>query len=841
MICLTYRPPSCPVSCFDELLKPSFTSVLTFNKPIIVLGDLNCKLLQNFPENKALGNFISELNLKQLITSPTRITDTCSSLIDVIMVSTPDLVHESGTMTHAISDHLPVYVVLKLKRPKPPPCYITVRSYKKYNSESFLIDLASKSDQILPIFTENDVNAKLSVFNDVFLSTLKKHAPVTTIKVRNRPCPYVTQEIKALMKERDQLHRKFQLSRDINDWQAYKDARNSVKNTLKNSEKNYVCNEVNTHKDDVGSLWKIINRIIPRKERPTHVYSKPTEQIANDFNEYFVSVGKLAANAAVQLAKDNHIDIPAVRNSPMFNGNTFNFSPVSCTEIQRIIKSMPSNKSPGPDKVNMRVIKDVLPVILGPLTDIINTSLTTSTFPDYWKEAEVIPLLKEGDHEHASNNRPLSLLKVASKICEKVAFNQFSLYLSQNNHLNPHQSGNKKHHSTESLNILVCDSLLNAMDNKKISALILLDLSKAFDSISHDILLRKLKCVGASEKSVKWFQSYLSGRTQRVRIGSSVSKALPITHGIPQGAILSPLLFSLYTNDLPSMVQVSKLDSFVDDSKMLLSFPIEHAVDAKHHLETDLNKVATWCCENELLINPEKTKFLLVGTRQLLTTLPLDMSLSFLKKTLLPVSYAKDLGVTFDRYLTFDKHVGDIVSSCMAKLCQINRVKHCFDCDTLIKIITTLVLSKLYYCSSIWCNTSTNNIKKLQAVQNFACRIITNTNKFDHITPALYKIGWLPVKEHLDYRDIIMSYKCMNGLAPPYLCELFNKRAQIHDRVTGNIELLHIPLCNTASGQRSFRFRAVRLWNNLDNELKQLPFDTFKKKIKANMFDHYFN
>ena len=204
------------------------------------------------------------------------------------------------------------------------------------------------------------------------------------------------------------------------------------------------------------------------------------------------------------------------------------------------------------------------------------------------------------------------------------------------------------------------------------------------------------------------------------------------------------------------MVQVSKLDSFVDDSKILLSFPIEEAVDAKHHFETNLSKVATWCCENELLINPEKTKFLLVETRQLLKTLPIDMSLTFLKKNLLPAPYAKDLGVAFGRYLTFDNHVGDVVSSCMAKLCQINRVKHCFDCDTLIKIITTLVLSKLYYCSSIWSNTSIGNIKKLQADQNVACRIITNTRKFDHITPALFKIGWLSVKEHLEYRDIIM-------------------------------------------------------------------------------------
>ena len=141
-------------------------------------------------------NFISDLNLKQLITSPTRITDTCSSLIDVVMVSTSDLVHESGIMTHTISDHLPVYVMLKLKRPEPPPCYVTLRSYKKYNSELFSIDLASKSDQILPIFTENDVNTKLSMFNDVFLSTLERHAPVMTIKIRIAPFPMSHMKVK---------------------------------------------------------------------------------------------------------------------------------------------------------------------------------------------------------------------------------------------------------------------------------------------------------------------------------------------------------------------------------------------------------------------------------------------------------------------------------------------------------------------------------------------------------------------------------------------------------------------------------------------------------------------
>ena len=165
----------------------------------------------------------------------------------------------------------------------------------------------------------------------------------------------------------------------------------------------------------------------------------------------------------------------------------------------------------------MSVLKDCLPVVLGPITDVINCSFATSTFPDDWKLAEVIPVLKEGDYEIASNNRPLSLLNAVSKICERVVLSQFNSYLIRNGRLSSQQSGNKKQHSTETLNLLTTDHLLEAMDNRELSALILIDLSKAFDSISHQILLKKLCDVGASHETVKWFESYLTGRAQRVR------------------------------------------------------------------------------------------------------------------------------------------------------------------------------------------------------------------------------------------------------------------------------------------------------------------------------------
>ena len=185
------------------------------NKPITVLGDLNFNVLKESPESKPLSNFLSETNLKQIIITPTRITDTCESLVDVILVSSPDLVHARGVINTSISDHLPVYVELDLKLPKPPPpCYISTRSYKHHNPDLLTADLATKSDKFLSIFSEEETrtNYKLATFNDTFLSTLDAHAPIKSIRIRSRPCPYVTPEIKDQMTLRDQLFCRYRQS-----------------------------------------------------------------------------------------------------------------------------------------------------------------------------------------------------------------------------------------------------------------------------------------------------------------------------------------------------------------------------------------------------------------------------------------------------------------------------------------------------------------------------------------------------------------------------------------------------------------------------------------------------
>ncbi|XP_074627054.1 uncharacterized protein LOC141885070 [Acropora palmata] len=297
--------------------------------------------------------------------------------------------------------------------------------------------LATNSDQLLSIFSEEDINHKLATFNDTFLSTLDTHAPIKTIRIRSCPCPYITPEIKDQMTSRAQLFPCYRQSRNADDWRAYKEARRSVKQLLKNAACDYICREVQLHKDNPGSLWKIIHTCIPSKEKESPVYSRDTELVANNFKQLFVSVGRNAAQTAAQLAIVNDINTSdtSLFSPPTISASAeeqFNFTPVTCLQVECIVLSMPSNKSPGPDKVSMRTFKDCLPVIVGPLTDIINCSFATSTFPNSWKTSEAIPLLKDGDHKEPTNNRPLSILAVASKICEKVALQCFNNYLQRN-------------------------------------------------------------------------------------------------------------------------------------------------------------------------------------------------------------------------------------------------------------------------------------------------------------------------------------------------------------------------------------------------------------------------
>ena len=416
-----------------------------------------------------------------------------------------------------------------------------------------------------------------------------------------------------------------------------------------------------------------------------------------------------------------------------------------------------------------RVIKDCLPIILPFVTSIINASLSSSTFPGIWKTAEITPIPKQGNHELPNNNRPISLLPVLSKVCERVAYNPFVTYLTTKKRLTTKQNGSKKWHSTETSLLRTTDAFLKGID-KKLTTCVLLDMSKAFDSVYHQILLRKLQDVGALTSVLQWFNSYLTNRYQVVRIHSTVSNPIPIEYGVPQGSILRPLLFSIYVNDLPEAPWNCSTEFYVDDTKLFVSFQSQ---DTQRIVEMneDLFGVHNWCFRNRLLLNPDKTKLILFGSRHTTSKLH-EFRLSLLGKDISPVQSAKDLGMILDSNLTFD-HIKITVLEGIAHLVQIIRVKHCLDRTSLLTVRNALVFSKLYYCSNVWANTTEKNIRKLQVVQNFACQIVSGARKYDHVTQHLKSLSWLPVKDQLYHHQATMAFKCISGHASKYLTSQF--------------------------------------------------------------------
>ena len=373
------------------------------------------------------------------------------------------------------------------------------------------------------------------------------------------------------------------------------------------------------------------------------------------------------------------------------------------------------------------------------------------------------------------------------------------------------------------------------MDNRQLTA-VLLDMSKAFDSLDHGILISKLEDVGASSTALKWLTSYLTTRCQTVCINCTLSDTLEVMNGVPQGSIFGPLLFSIYVNDLPSPPQQCPTDCYIYDTKLYMCFPVRDYDLAMDLMNDDLTRIRNRCFQNLLLLNPDKTNLMVYGTRQLITKLPSDFCLSLLGKDLIPGDVAKDLGVTFDRNLNFNDHIVKVTALCMSILGQINRIKHVFSKELLIIIINALVFSKLFYCSSVWSSTSGKNIKKLQYIQNFAARIISGHRKYDHMTPILKELHWIPVKEHF------MAFKCMNGMVPEYSSLQFTARGAASRRITRQSGQLNIPLFTSATGQKTFQYRITKLWNKLPSNLKlNRTISSFKTELKKILLSEFLN
>ena len=507
-------------------------------------------------------------------------------------------------------------------------------------------------------------------------------------------------------------------------------------------------------------------------------------------------------------------------------------------EIRDILKEFPPKSCP----------LDPLPSDLIPVfTKIVNVSLSTGVVPNDLKQALVTPLLKKPglDIEILNNYRPISNLPFLSKLLERVVLKQLCSHMEQNDLLDVYQSAYKKNHSTETALLHVMNKLLLSSDQKQISILTLLDLSAAFDTIDHSILLNRLKnSFGIADTALNWFTSYLTDRKQSVIVGNSKSKPTPLLFGVPQGSVLGPVLFSLYIQPLSSLLNDSDFDfqKFADDTQLFKGDDPDKFSILVNNVEKVVASAKNWMLANKLKLNDDKTEAICVASDH--TLAKVDLSPTKLKVGDSDVSFqskVRDLGVTLDAALSMHDQISSLCKSAFFHLRRIRSISALLPQSAVIQLVVSLILSRVDYCNSLLAGLPSTEINRLQYILNSAARVIFKKSKRDHITPLLVQLHWLPVQARITYKIATLAYKHFQGTLPSYLSSSVQTRTLSRSLRSGQEKLLVVPpvkITRTKTyGERSFTYQAPAIWNNLPQTIRNAPtLTSFKSRLKTHLF-----
>ncbi len=606
----------------------------------------------------------------------------------------------------------------------------------------------------------------------------------------------------------------------------------------------YYNNKINESEANSKELFNLCKGLLHREKviaLPTHSSSTA---LANEFARYFRDkIEKIRHHLSIptsaeQTQKPTTLDIEKMRG----------FNEVTEEELEKIILSG-NSKSCCLDPLPTKVLKLVLPALLPSLTSIVNKSLTQSKMPSSLKQAAVTPLLKKPslDKENNKNYRPVSNLPYVGKCIEKAAIHQMDKHLSQNNLNEPLQSAYKQHHSTETALVKVTNDILLALDDRQCVYLVLLDLSAAFDTIDHQVFLRQMDSeYGMSGGIVQWMKSYLEGRKQRVHISESTSDDVDIQYGFPQGSCIGPFGFKLYTKQLTSIAHRHGVDIhlYADDTQLVKAFHPNDSKSAMDQLEGCIEEIRQWMAAHYLKLNDGKTEFMILGTSKDVEKVQVTtVNVGGVK---IPVSpTARNIGAYLDTEMNMRTHLNNMIRSCYCQLRSIARIRRYLSIESSHKLCHAFITSRIDHMNSLLFKIPDCHLQKLQLIQNNAARVIKRLRKFDHITPVLMELHWLPVTQRIIFKILLLVFKCHIQNAPLYLMDMIKPHTL--PRVTRSTDPNQHRLkereapCNKQYGERAFSVCGPKLWNNLPLHIRQSQsLESFKNNLKTLLFEQAF-
>ena len=667
------------------------------------------------------------------------------------------------------------------------------------------------------------------------IDTIEKHAPETEKRISAKNIirdPWITRGLLTSLKKQQRLYKHSLMVKTPAARNKYTHYRNLLKRLIRRSKYKYLHDKCTEYRQDSRKLWTLINKIIGKENNKTHVIESIKSanilrtdpyNITNTFNEFFSTVGMTYAERQTVTPTETSLNIGNIDNNP----KTLFLNPCTPEEIGRIIHQLPHKTSSGHDNISNVLLKKLKGCLTHPLSIIFNQSMETGKFPETMKKADVIPLYKSKDDQECTNYRPISLLLTISKLLEKVIYTRTYNFLTNSDQFYTSQYGFRQGHSCENAVSELVAEIMKSKQEGLYTLSMFLDLSKAFDTLDHDVLIRKLERYGIRGKANEWFKDYLTNRKMRTKcvVASTgkmeFSEYQTITYGTPQGSCLGPLIFIIFTNDLHKQLQYSKSLLFADDTTLYKSH--RNLNYLTWCIEEDMNKLTDWFRINKLTLNLDKTVCILFQKPKETKHIVINIDNQTIKNT----SGTKFLGLWIDEHLSWNTHIQKLHLKLTRNTNLLKLNQNMMPTMTKKLIYHSHIGGHLQYGLLLWGNNATEEqLLKLQKIQTKCLKyILPKERTLDlHHTP-----GILNLKDLIQLANWKFGYKLSHNQLPiktTTICLEDSKNKSLlpkHHYNTRNKSIPNLPIRANKGYRDSFLIRGPRSILTLDKEIQTSP------------------
>ena len=788
-----------------------------------------------------LKNFLDLDSLKNLVHEPTCYKSQTAKFIDLVLTNRNRSVQQTTTVETGLSDfHKMVVSVLKTTFPKHGPSVINYRNYKNFNEIVFRNDLRDELGKIEPS------NLNYTSFETTFNRLLDKHAPIKKKYVRANDKPFMTTALRKAVMLRSRLRNRYNKNQTIENWNEFRKHRNSCVKLFRREKRIYYNNLDISLVTDNKKFWKTVKPLFSDKLQSKNkivliedeTIISNDDEVAETMNEFFVSVtdslgikessGYENATEGITDPIDeavhkfsNHPSILKIKNHYQ-NAGSFHFQKVTPDALDKEVSDLNPRKATTHKNVPPKILKLNSDICVEPLTQIFNDCIENSSFPDELKCTDVTSLPKNGPSNSRTNFRPISVLPTVSKLFERIMDKQIVAYITP--FLSSLLCGFRKGYNAQHALVRLLEKFKISLDEGGKAGAVLMDLSKAFDCIRHDLLIAKLHAYGFSRKALTLINNYLTNRQQRVKVNGSFSSWKSVVRGAPQGSVLGPLLFNIYINHLLLFIQDSDICNYADDTTIYTCN--KNLDNIVHKLENDCKIALKWFADNFMKLNADKCHLLVLGQR---CDDPVTVRIG--SANVVNSYEEKLLGVQIDSKLSFENHVSKLCQKASNKLYALARISPYMDQRKLRALMRAFITSQFQYCPLIWMFHSRQLNKKINKIQERALRIIYKDAESTY-SELLEKDCAVTI--HTKNLQLLMTemYKTRNDLNPSFMQEIFCEN-ESHYNLRNNVEFVQPRVRSVGNGTESIRFKGPQLWQMLPQTIRNSgSLAQFKANIK---------